>query len=124
MAPARAATQKPPEAGPPVEAIISEATSEARVERDVLRVSATLRIEVLRSGWHEIPLGLAGAAITTATIDGQPARIVASGDQGYRLLLEQSGENRAAVELKLEYAKAYTKSPGQNSVSFDAPRRR
>lgn len=119
---ARAATLKPCEGGPPVEAVISEAVSEARVERDVMRVSAALRIEVLRSGWHEIPLRLGDAAITAATIGGQPARILTSGDQGYRLLLEKQGEGRESIELLLEYAKAFAKSPGQNSVSFDAPR--
>jgi len=119
---AREATRKPPEEGPPVKTLITEVSSDATVARDVVRVKAQVRLEVLAEGWHEIPLGLADAAITAATVGGQPARIVGGGDQGYRLLLEKKGAALEQVELVLEYAKAFTKAPGQNTVSFDAPR--
>ncbi len=117
---ARDAQTAPPEIGPPVAAMITEAHSEATVAFDVVRVAATLRIEVLRAGWHEVPLRLGDAAITAARIDGQPARILA-GEHGYRLLLETTAERAAAVELELEYAKAFRKAPGRNSISFQAP---
>jgi hypothetical protein len=117
---AREATVKPPEPGPPVAAMITEVHSDATVEEDVVRVRARVRLEVLTEGWHEIPLGLGDAAITSATIGDAPARI-AAGPGGYRLLLEKEGEEREQFELVLEYAKAFTKSPGQNSVSFAAP---
>ncbi len=118
---AREATVKPPEPGPPVAAMITEVHSDATVEEDVVRVRARVRIEVLTEGWHEIPLRLGDAAITSATIGGAPARIV-PGQGGYRLLLEKKGEELEQFELVLEYAKAFNKSPGQNSVSFAAPR--
>lgn len=117
---AREATHKPEEQLPPAATLITEMSSEAQVARDVMSVSAQLRIEVLREGWHEIPLRLGDAAITSATIGGQPARLVA-GQDGYRLLLEKKGKALEQVELKLEFAKAFAKSPGQNSVTFDAP---
>ena len=41
-------------------------------------------------------------------------------EQGYRLLVEKKGKQPQQIELALEYAKAITKAPGQNSVSFQA----
>ena len=86
-----------------------------------MRVKALLRIEVLAEGWHEIPLRLRQAAIISATIGGQPARIVSSDDAGHRLLVEKKGEGLERIELALEYARAFETSPGRNSVAFDAP---
>ncbi len=118
---ARLATIKPPPQGPPIEALITEISSEATVAQDVVRVKATVHLEVLTEGWHEIPLRLSDSAITSATIGGQPARIVTDDIHGYRLVVEKTGDQPDQVELVLEYAKAFTRSPGLNSVSFDAP---
>ncbi len=35
--------------------------------------------------------------------------------------MKNEGKAPVSVDLRLEYVKAYTKSPGQNSVSFEAP---
>ena len=51
-------------ARPPVGAVITEIENEATVAKDVVRVKATLKIDLLVEGWHEIPLRLADAAIT------------------------------------------------------------
>jgi hypothetical protein len=80
-----------------------------------------MKIEVLAEGWSEVPLRLPDAAITEATLAGQPARIVAGGDAGYKLLLEKKGKNPEQMELVLQYAKAIVRSPGQNSVAIQAP---
>ena len=69
---ARDKTAPRAESLPPVAALITEAENEATVAKDVVRVKATLKIEVLAEGWQEIPLGLADAAITSAKIGGQP----------------------------------------------------
>ncbi len=106
---------------PPVAAIIAEIDNVATVEKDVVRVRARLTIDVLAEGWTEVPLRLADAAITRATIDGAPARILGGPAEGYRLLVEHKGDEAAQVELQLEYARAIGKSPGRNSVSFQAP---
>lgn len=118
---AREASSKPPVARPPVDALITETVNEAEVAADVVRVVSRLRIEMLTKGWHQIPLRLVDAAITSANIDDRPARIVADGRGGHRLLLENENALRREVELTLEYAKAFTKSPGRNSVSFESP---
>ena len=80
---AREGSSKPPDAGPPVEALITEIASEAEVAADVVRVVSRIRIELLTKGWHQIPLRLGDAAITSAQIDGRPARIVADGRGGH-----------------------------------------
>lgn len=106
---------------PPVASLITESDNEATVAKDVVRVKARLKVEILAEGWTEVPLRLADAAITAATLAGQPARVVAAGDAGYKLLIEKKGKQPEQLELVLDYAKAITRSPGQNSVSFQAP---
>ena len=118
---AREKTRPAAEAKPPVGALITEISNEATVEKDVVRVKAKVEIEVLAAGWNEISLRLADAAITSAAVDGQPARIIGGPGQDYRLLVEQKGKDPKQIELALEYAKAIARTPGQNSVSFQAP---
>ena len=118
---AREKTRPAAEAKPPVGALISEVQNVATVEKDVVSVKAKLKIEVLAEGWTEIPLRLGDAAITGATLDGKPARILGSAGEGYRLLVEKKGKDAKQIELSLDYAKAITRTPGQNSVSFEAP---
>ena len=106
---------------PPVAAIIAEIDNVATVDKDVVQVEAELTIDVLAEGWTEVPLRLADAAITNATIDDAPARILGGPAEGYRLLLEHKGEEPKQVKLQLKYARAISKSPGRNSVSFQSP---
>lgn len=109
------------EVKPPVGAIITETENVATVEKDVVHVRAKVKIEVLAEGWTEIPLRLSDAAITNATIGGRPARLLGEPGQGYRLLIEKKGKEPQQVELAIEYAKSITRTPGQNSVSFQTP---
>ncbi len=118
---ARAAEQAPPQVGPPVGVLITEILSAATVQADVVRVRATLRIELLQRGWHQVPLRLHDAAITAATIEEAPARIVSDDQGGSYLLIEHDEDTTREIELVLEFAKAFNKSPGRNSVSFAAP---
>ena len=119
---AREATRPADKEKPPLGAVITKIDNEAEVAGDVIRVTAHLSIDLLSPGWHEVPLRLPGAAITRATLNDRRARIVTDGDKGYKLLLEKKEEGAEQVELTLEYAKAITKAPGQNSVAFEAPR--
>jgi hypothetical protein len=118
---AQRATAPSAEAKPPVAAMISSADSEAVAGKDVLRVTSRLKIDILAPGWHEVALRLSDTAITTATIGGQPARILGGPEQGYRLLVEKKDKAAEQIELVLEYAKSITKTPGENQVSFEAP---
>jgi len=118
---AREKTAPTPEGKPPVDALISEVDNKATVSKDVITVAAVMKIEILKEGWNEVPLRLNDVALTKATIDDQPARIVADAAQGYKLLVEKKGKAPQQVTLALGFAKAYTKAPGQNSVSFESP---
>ena len=120
---AREKTKPPADEEPPVGALITEVENEAVAEEGVVRVKAVVKIEIIAEGWSEIPLRLADAAITKATLGegDEPARIVAHGDAGYKLLVKREGDGPQQIELALEYAKAITRTPGRNSVSFQAP---
>ena len=97
---AREKTRPAAEAKPPVGALITEIENAATVEKDVVSVKAKLKIEVLAEGWNEIPLRLGDAAITAATLDGQPARILGAAGQGYRLLVEKKGKEPEQIECR------------------------
>jgi hypothetical protein len=116
----------------PVKAMITETSNTATITEEVVQVESTISIELLKDGWHEIPLRLADAAITKAVIGEEKAKILGSPDGGYRLLVEkkkaekiENSENNAQkpehLELTLHYAKSIEKSPGRNSVSFEVP---
>lgn len=118
---ARAAKVAPPDDRPPVGALLSDIESEAVVERDMVRVTAKLKIELLTEGWHKVPLRLSDASLLSAKIGDKPARVITEPNGGYSLILEKKGKEPAQLEAVIEYAKAVTKAPGQNSVAFEAP---
>ena len=130
---AQNAGAKLPEIKPPVGGLITAIESEATIGRDVVLVKAKLSIEMLQEGWVRVPLRLADSAIRPATIGKEPARLIGS-EQGYELLYEKKGEKPETIELALEYSKAFTKVPRQQSrfvsgaagggESLDHPHRR
>lgn len=111
----------PADVKPPVAVLISEVANEAVVSRDVVKVKAKIKIELLSVGWHDVPLRLADAAITSATIDGKPARILFDKMTGYKLVVERTKDGPQQLELALDYAKTFTKRAGTNTVSFESP---
>jgi hypothetical protein len=118
---AQAAAKKIEEHKPPVASLIAEIDSHATVSRDVMTVEAKLQVDLLAEGWQHVYLRLKDAAIHSATIGGQPARLVFEADKGYWALIEKKGKEAERIELLLTYSKAYTKQPGTNSVEFEAP---
>ncbi len=118
---ARDKTSPQAEQQPPAPAVITEVENEAAVSKDVVRVQAKVKIDLLGEGWLKVPLRLSDAAITKAAIDGEPARILADGKLGYQLLVQKKDKQPRTIELALEYAKAIHRQPGQNSVAFEAP---
>lgn len=112
---------KPPDDKPPVGALVTEATHEATVERDVVKVTAKLKYELLAKGWQKVPLRLTDAAILSAKIGPDAARVVLDPQLGYVLLLENKTDKSLTGEATLEYAKSFEKTPGRNRVSFGAP---
>jgi hypothetical protein len=119
---AQAAGKKLEDIKPPIGALISEIDSVAVIndKTDVVEVTATIKLEVLREGWNEVPLRLKDAAIRSAKLGDNPARLLHDGN-GYKLLFEKKGKEPEQLTLKVVYARAFNKSPGSNSVQFDAP---
>ncbi len=118
---ARASEARPPKQGPPVSAVITEIESDAVVQKEVVRVEATISIEVLSEGWTTVPLRLRDTSILSAMLNDKPARITFDKDLGYQLLLHSEKAGAAPLALTLVYAKAFDKSPGRHTVSFEAP---
>lgn len=104
----------------PLGALITDIESVATLGKEIVSVDATMRIELLKKGWHRIPLRLEKAAIRSATIDGSEAKIVTR-DNNFELLLQHDDEKPKTVALKLSYAKSLSKSGAQRSVGFKAP---
>ena len=113
-------TKKPP-INAPLGALITDIESTATLGDEIVAVEAIIKIELLREGWHRVPLRLGGAAIRTATIDGQEARIVSANGGQYELLISHDKDESRTIELKLSYAKALAKTGGQSSVAFQSP---
>jgi hypothetical protein len=118
---AQGAAQKVEDGKPPLGSIITQIDSQATIQKDVVSVSAKISIDLLTDGWHEVPLRLSDAAIRSAKIGDEPARVVFVEGQGYKLLYEKKEKEAARIELEIEYSKAFEKAPGANNVSFDAP---
>jgi len=112
-------TDKTPPKPVPVPFIISETVHEAQVTDEIVQVTATLKIDLLQEGWHDVPIRLNNVAITEATVDDKPARLQGDPQQGYKLLIETA--KPGVVEVELKYARTIEKSPGRNSVSFEVP---
>jgi hypothetical protein len=117
---AQEALRAEPDQPPPVAALITEIESEATVGEQVVNVTAKLQLELLREGWHEIPLRLADASIQSARLGDQPARLLVQ-SSGYSLLVRKQGDEPETRELTLQYSKAFTKTPGQNQLGLQAP---
>ncbi|MBM4000821.1 MAG: hypothetical protein FJ297_14995 [Planctomycetes bacterium] len=110
------------ETPPPVGAMVTEISSKATATKDVLVVEAELRVELLRAGWHRVPIRLADAAIRSARIGDQPARIIPAEGGGYELLYELPKDAPPQpLVVRLDYAKVIQKTPGRNSVTVQAP---
>jgi len=109
------------ESKPPLNALITAFSAEARVSEDVVTFDAEIQVEVLKKGWQEIPIGLGDVAITRASLHGEPARLVKDAKQGYKLLIENENDEPQAVKLDIEFAKSFSKAPGRNSVAFQSP---
>ncbi len=118
---AEAKQPEPEPAKAPIAAMITETENIAGINGDLIEVNATVRFDLLEPGWHRLPLQLQQAAITEASIGGQPAQILGDNQNGYVLLVGRKKDDPVRGELTLKYAKSYDKSPGRNSVAFNVP---
>ncbi len=118
---ARQRQPKPADTSAPLGALITDIESVASLGQEIVSVDAMLKIELLRKGWHRVPLRLGDAAIRSATIGDDPARVVSTDDGQYELLIEHNADAPETITLSLSYAKALDKTRGQSTVSFQSP---
>ena len=118
---ARAAETPSTQAQAPTGALITEIESVAEMSTVAATIKAELSIDLLREGWQQVHLRLADAAILSARIEDKPARLAFDPRSGYSLLLKNDSKDAKRIQLSLTYAKAISKSPGRNQVSFQAP---
>lgn len=118
---ARQNQPKKTEFNAPLGALITGIESTATLGKEIVNVDATIKIELLREGWHRVPIRLSNAAIRSATIEGKEARVVSVKSGQYELLISHTGSEPRAIELNLSYAKALTKNGGQSTVAFQSP---
>jgi hypothetical protein len=123
---ARASEKTAAEIKPPTPAVITEADSEATVGKETVQVKARLKIDLLDTGWLEVPLRLADTGVMSATLvtdEGkeEPARLAVMEDGSHKLLIENKDKTARTIGLRLEYAKKFNKTPGRNDISFAAP---
>ncbi|MDR2345880.1 MAG: DUF3060 domain-containing protein [Planctomycetaceae bacterium] len=118
----------------PIDAMITEMSGIVKVSDDIVQVESIISIELLKDGWREIPIRLGNVAIVKAEINGEAAKIIGDPNKGYKLIIEKkktensnsNNKNKNEVipqrlQLILHFAKGISKSPGQNSVSFQIP---
>ncbi len=117
---ARKATQPVKVEPPPRSGIIVAALNRAAATRERIVVTSDLTLEFLKTGWHEVPLALADAALRQATLDGAPARLVRTAD-GQNALLVHIEQAPTRKQLSIEYAKAISSLGGQYQVSLSIP---
>lgn len=119
-----AARESTPETGEkhPADHLISAIKGQIRVGEEVVLATARLRIEVFKEGWNRIPLRLGDSALKSATLDGAPARLLPQPNGETALLLHKDGTEPRQYDLTLEFAKAFSSSPGRNTATFSAPR--
>jgi len=119
----KAAREKPdpqrPDDSP--EAVLLETRNRATIRGGVMHVEAEITIDVLKRGWHRVPLRLTQSAVTGATIDGASARLVQTPGSGYELLYHHESDEPATIRLNLRYARSIDRSGGRHRVQFHAP---
>ena len=118
---ARANQPKKKDLDAPLGALITDIESVATLGQEIVNVDASIKVELLREGWHRVPLRLNDAAIRSATIEDQEARIISTGKGQYELLVSHDKNTAKTIELKLSYAKSLTKNGGQSMVAFESP---
>ena len=100
----KAQRRVPSETVPPVDAVLSSAAYEAKLDDHELRVSGRIQIAKLREGRQAIDLPFGGLAIESAQLDDQPARFGRKADGTLFLVLEKQGRFELVLEMSAPLA--------------------
>jgi hypothetical protein len=101
-----------------VEAVITESHYTATVDRSLLRIKASLTVQVLGKPWVQVPVQFGNAAVGKLTAeDGKQVLLKGTGNGTYALLFGQAGEHSVEIEL----AASIQTSPDGRKVDFSIP---
>ncbi|MFT5324777.1 MAG: hypothetical protein ACI8P0_002642 [Planctomycetaceae bacterium] len=101
-----------------VEAVVTESHYTATVDRSLLRIKASLTVQVLGKPWVEVPIQFGNAAVGKLTVeDGKQVLLKGTGNGTYALLFGQAGEHSVEIEL----AASIQTSPDGRQVDFNIP---
>jgi hypothetical protein len=101
-----------------VEAVVTESHYTATVDRSLLRIKASLTVQVLGKPWVEVPIQFGNAAVGKLTVeDGKQVLLKGTGNGTYSLLFGQAGEHTVEIEL----AASIQSSPDGRKVEFNVP---
>ncbi len=102
---------------PPADAVLTQATYEARLDEHELRVTGRIQIAKLRGDWQAVDLPFGGLAIESAQLGGQPARFGRKDDGTLFLVLEKEGR----FELELEMSAPLASKGGDLATTLKLP---
>ena len=97
--------------------MISSANYSAKIEKDVVQISASFVVQVLDKGWAEIPVKFGEAAIGKLTSDTGKVLLRGTGNGTYTFLLPTPGEHKIALEMTTRVRTA----PEGKSLELDIP---
>jgi len=100
-----------------VKAVITESSYVAKVEKDLARITARLKINVLGKPWVEVPLRFGDAAVGKLTGPAGKVLLRGTGDGAYGLLIGETGEQ----EITLELVSRVQTSPDGREFSLEVP---
>lgn len=99
----------------PAEAVISAAHYRVRVDGDIARIAATLKIRVLGESWVRLPVTFGDAAVGKVTGDDVLLRGIGAGQ--YEFVFETGGQKTVEIEL----AKTIQQSPDGRQFKLQTP---
>ncbi len=106
-----------PTIAPPVAGVITRADYAGAVEGDLVRLRATLVVEVLGKDWARLPIQFGEAAVGEAKNDDGSVLLRGVGGGSYELLVTGRGRHNVAIEL---VAKVKS-SPDGKSFAINTP---
>ena len=92
-------------------------------DRNACRLTVTLRLRQIRSGWARLPLALGGVVLTASPEHQGEGRCIVDADaktRGYDVWLEAAADSQHTVTLVGEVAVG--RSPAADSMQLDLPR--
>jgi hypothetical protein len=101
----------------PLGAVVTESHYVAKVEKDVVRIQATLTVQSLEKNWSEAAVRFGEAAIGKITSENNRLLVRGLGRGAYALLVPAAGTYKVEMEL----ATPVRTSPDGRSFDFDCP---